>query len=306
MDKMIVNILGEIALLVLLGFFLKRFNIIDDVFEKKISRFLLNIILPISVLASANREFSKELSIALVQVACISVLYYIFSIFLTIRISKKLNTDMKHRGAFIIMCVFANVGFIGYPVMSQLYGSEGVLCAVIYNISFQIFLFTYGINLLSGEGKFEIRRLLSTPVTVASFVAIIIFLSPFRYPYFIAETLNDIGAMMVPLSMIIIGCSLADIKMFAILKDKYSYLVSGLRLVIFPILMMIVLSFMDITKIAIVTCVILTALPSGSLNVILAKEYECAAEFASVAVVQSMILMAITFPIIMISINIIF
>jgi predicted permease len=306
MDKMIVNILGEIALMVLLGFFLKRFNIIDDVFEKKISRFLLNIILPISVLASANREFSKELSIALVQVAFISVLYYIFSIFLTTRISKKLNTDMKHRSVFIIMCVFANVGFIGYPIMSQLYGSEGVLCAVIYNISFQIFLFTYGINLLSGEGRFEIRRLLSTPVTVASFVAIIIFLSPFRYPYFIAETLNDIGAMMVPLSMIIIGCSLADIKMFTILKDKYSYLVSGFRLVIFPILMMTVLSFMDITKIAIVTCVILTALPSGSLNVILAKEYECAAEFASVAVVQSMILMAITFPIIMISINIIF
>lgn len=45
--------------------------------------------------------------------------------------------------------------------------------------------------------------------------------------------------------------------------------------------------------------VLLTALPSGSLNVILAKEYDCEPDFASRTVILSMILIIVTLPLVL-------
>ena len=76
------------------------------------------------------------------------------------------------------MAVFANVGFIGFPVVAELYGKEGTLYAVIYNLAYQIFLFTAGTALLSGKKEVDWKEMLLDPMTATSLAAIAIFLSP--------------------------------------------------------------------------------------------------------------------------------
>lgn len=291
-------ILGKILLMVLFGFILKKLGIINNEFQKGLSNLLLNAILPVSILSSASNPFSKELSKGLIITAVACLIYYVSTLILTHLITGVFKTDTATKKIFITMSVFANVGFIGFPMANELFGNNGMFYAVIYNMFYQIFFFTYGTNLLSNEGKFNVSSIFKSPVTLSSFVAIIIYLSPYRFPKFINESLSTVGGMMVPLSMIIIGCTLVDMKLKEILKDKYSYFVSLLRLVIFPLIIIGILLLIGIKGEVAVVIAVLTGLPSGSLNVILAEQYNCNPKYAARTVIQSMVLMIVILPII--------
>lgn len=294
----LIEIIGKIFFMILFGFVLKKAGIITNEFQKGLSNLLLNAILPVSILSSASNPFSKELSRGLLIAALLCFMYYISTLILTHLITGTFKTDNSTKKIFITMSVFANVGFVGFPIADELFGSNGMLYTVIYNMFYQIFFFTYGTNLLSNKGKFNISSIFKSPVTLSSFAAVIIYLSPYRFPVFINESLSTVGGMMVPLSMIIIGCTLVDIRPKEILKDKYSYLVSLLRLLIFPLAVIGILLLIGIKGEVAVIIAVLTGLPSGSLNVILAEQYNCNPEYAARTVIQSMILMIVTLPVI--------
>lgn len=312
--EMLLNLVGKIALLVLFGFMLKKLGIITDEFQKSLSNLLLKAILPLSILSSANIKFSKELSLGMTKVAIIAGAYYIIAIIAMTFLSKYLKMSTVTSKIFITMSVFANTAFIGFPLVEAIYGSSGILYAVVYNIFYQLLFFTYGINLISqnkinGNGKSKSKGIMSifkNPITNCSFISIAIFLSPFRFPEFIHSTFSTVGSMTFPLSMIIIGCSLVGMKQSEILKDKYSYIVSAMRLIVFPLIMLVVLRLLNVPTMISAICVIITALPSGSLNVILAEQYDCNPKFAARTVVQSMLLMSISLPLIIILTNILF
>lgn len=299
------DLLIKIFLMIAFGFFLRKKNVITDSMKKDLSNLLLTAVLPINVLSSCNNTFSSAMGKNLVISLLITSIYYILTLIFSLAISKKLHLSDAGKRIFVTMSVFANVGFIGFPIISQLYGEEGTLYAVIYNLGYQIFLFTYGISLLSKSKKVDLKGLYKDPVTLLSIAALIIFISPFRFPIIIQETFDAVGNMTVPISMMIIGCDLSNARFSEIFKDKYSYIVSFLRLLIYPIIMACILVNFHLGHVITAVMVIMTALPCGSLNVILSEKYNCEPEFAARTVIQSMVLMILTIPIIVLFLNLI-
>lgn len=290
----IANMMGKIALMVLLGFILKKRGIITSEMQKALSQLLMTAVLPLSILSSANVALSKELSTGLIQVAVIAFAYYVLSILSMHLLSRFLKIDTPSRKIFVTMTVFANNAFIGFPIVGELFGEKSVLYAVVFNTFYQLFMFTYGTASLSG--KTNLKSLLKNPLTIASFVSLAVFLSPFRFPEFIQSAMSTVGSMTVPLSMLIIGCTLTDMRPSQILRDKYSYLVSAMRLLIFPLLMFAAMKLLRVPTLVASICVLMSALPCGSLNVILAEQYDCNPSYAARTVVQSMILMLPLLP----------
>ena len=79
-----------------------------------------------------------------------------------------------------------------------------------------------------------------------------------------------------------------------------AYIVSFIRLVAAPVLMLIVMKILGIQHDVAVAVTILTALPSGSLTVIAAEDYGMDTSQAACAVAQSTVLMVVTLPIVVI------
>mgnify|MGYP000886962606 CR=1 FL=1 len=282
--------------MIFLGYFLRKRLLITQTFEHELGNLLLNVILPICVLGSANVEFSSDFSHNLIMAGIISVAYYLLAILALFFFSKVMKSKEVTKKIFILLCVFANTAFLGIPILSEFYGSEGVLYAVIYNLVYQIFFFSFGVTIVSGKTENLIRNVLTDPGTIASILAVIIFLSPFRFPVPITDTIDSIGGMMVPLSTIIIGCKLAEIRPKEILTDKLSYLVSSFRLLVFPVILYLVLKPFNLSNVLTASMVILTGLPSGALNVIVADKFHCDESFAARAVSQSTFLMVFSLP----------
>ena len=299
----IINLIIKIFLMIAFGYFLKKRQVITPDLQKGLTNLLLKAILPVSVLSSSNTEFTPAASQNMLYAAAIDAGYYIAALIAMTLLSKILPLKKGARNIFVTMTVFANTAFVGFPLVTELYGEKALIYAVIYNIFYQLIFFTYGISILSGNMKFQFKAIYLNPVTIASFLSIAVFLSPFRFPAAIASTFSTVGGMTVPISMLIIGCSLADIKILQIMRDFYSYLVSALRLIIFPVCLMIVLKIMKIPFEVAAVCVIMTALPSGSLNAIYAEQYQCEPEYATRTVVQTMAFMIVSIPTIIVLIN---
>ncbi len=276
-----------------LGFILRKTGIIDARMQKGLSDMLLMAILPFSILASSNYEKTPEVTEGMQIVLVAALVYYLFSLIAMRLLSKKLPFEEKEKRVFVTMTVFANTGFVGFPLMSALYGNAGLLMAVVFNLAYNLFMYTYGIHLLSGKTG-SIRRILTNPVNIASILAILIFVSPFRFPSYVSGPIDLIAAMTVPLSMIIIGSNLAAMPFTKVLTDPKSYLISFVRLILLPGLvlagMYIAFRSASMTLETAAVAVLMCALPCGSMNVILSEKYDCAPEFAARATVQSMLL----------------
>ena len=294
----ILNLFIKIFLMIALGYLLKKIRIITPELQKGFTNLLLKAVLPINILASANTEFTKGASEKMLYMTAIGAGYYVGALILITVLSRTLPLKGKAKPVFVTMTVFANTAFVGFPLTMELYGQEGMIYAVIYNLFYQAFFFTYGVNLLSGSNRFEWKSIYTNIVTIASVISISIFLSPLRFPEPVVSALSSVGAMTVPVSMILIGCSLADIKLIEILKDGYSYLVSALRLLLLPLGMLFLLKLLKAPPEISAAATVMTALPSGSLNALYAGQYGCEPEFATRTVVQTMVFMIATLPVV--------
>lgn len=301
--QLLADIFLQIILMTGFGVILKKKDILTERMQDELSALLIRAVLPISVLASSQAEYSRSVLKGMLLSAAIATVYYIISFAVGLFISRLIYGTTSRGRIFVLMNVFANVGFIGMPLAEALCGKTGFLYAVIYNLVYQAFLTLYGIPLLDSSAKKDWYQSLKDPLIIVSAVAIILFILPFRFPVAVTSALDTIGGMMVPLSMMIIGGDLAKDRIRTIISEKEAFIVCGIRLLLFPIIMMIVLKLLGVETGVAVPMILLTALPCGSLNVILAKEYHCEPEFASRTVILSMILMIVTLPLILASLN---
>lgn len=295
--NVLVNLMIKIILMVGLGLLLKKTKVITAELQKGISNLLVTAVLPLNIIASSKQELTQKSLNGTIFVAVFAFIYYIASIVVLKIATKRMKLTDKGKNLMLTMCVFANVGFMGFPLVEEMYGNSSIIYAVIFNLFYQIFFYTYGMYLLSTDGKSNILTIFKTPVTISSFLCVVLFLAQVSLPDVVQSTFTTVGSMTVPLSMIIIGCSIADMKLMDVIKDKYSYFVSVMRLIIFPLAAYVILKVFHLSGDIAGLCLLLSGLPSGSLNVIVAQQQDCEPELAAKAVVQSMIYMVISLPI---------
>lgn len=295
MINTLLGLMLKVVLLTGLGYAVKKMGMVTEEFEKVLSGLLVNVIFPISVIGSSNNDFSADKLKNIAVIVAIALVYYIGAIVLSSRIGKHLPLPEKDRHIFVTMSVFANTGFIGIPIVLELYGTEGMLYAVIYNMFYQFFFFTYGIALLSGDGKFSVKDAWN-PCVKSALLALVLFLLQIKFPAPVQDTIETVGNMVVPLSMMIIGFGLTEIRFLDILRDAKAYAVSILRLLVFPALVFLLCRLCGVGPELTMIASIMSGVPSGSMNVIMAKQYGCDTDYATEAVVQSMLLCIVILP----------
>jgi predicted permease len=300
MVNQLIELFGKIILMMGLGFILEKVGTITEEMKKNLSKLLMEAVLPASILASAFQPFEKENLFGIVIVFGVSALYYSISLGILILISKKIKADWGFKSVFINLIVFANVGFIGFPLLVELFGQKGLLYGVAYNVSYQLFFFSLGIYLMELGDKTKREKVIFNKIIIISLLSILLYILPFRLPNFIGESLSMVGSMMVPLSMIIIGYEVSRMDFKSIFTEKHSYIISFFRLILLPFLMCLVLFIFKVERDIAIIITLLTALPSGSLTVIFSEEKNCDTQLAVRGVAQTTLLMLISIPVILI------
>ena len=114
-------------------------------------------------------------------------------------------------------------------------------------------------------------------------------------PGVFGKAIANLGSMTGPLSMILIGATLAHMD-FRKLLDPSVLLITALRLILFPLLFAVLLKFLHAEEMVMNICVILLAMPVASNTAAMAERYGGDHVFASACVSVSTLLSVITVP----------
>ena len=296
--SLIAGIILKMFIFISIGYILRKTGVTDAHFQNKLGNLLIKLIIPIAILVSANQELSPGQMTDFLLFILFSLGYYLVCMFLFTKLRKKLPLDEKKSALFANLLIFANVGLIGFPVIQQMHGSTGLLLAVFYNLFFNVFLFSFGVKQL-GSRDSSLKQFLLSPIVISLIFTLALFFSPFRLPEIVAAPLQQIADTSAPLSMFVVGGSLAAMPLISILKNKWAYVVTAMRQIILPLIMMGLLYILGFRGMWPSVCVTLTALPTGTLNIITAEQYGGDVEFATTATVQGNVLMLATLPVIL-------
>lgn len=142
------------------------------------------------------------------------------------------------RGMYSFMLTYSNVGFIGYPVVASIFGSDAVFYACILNVFNTITVFIWGVMFISGENLKEGFRfkLFVSPAMIATYISVVIVLLNLHTPKAIAMPLTILGNMTVPSSLIVIGAALAEIPTRKMIGTPHIFIMCFLKLLVLPIL----------------------------------------------------------------------
>ena len=99
----------------------------------------MRVILPFSILRSANTTFDPGMSLNLAHAALFAVAFYAFAIAALILIMCFTKLQETTKKIFVTLGTFQNVGFLGFPITEELYGPTGLIYTVIFNLVFQFF-----------------------------------------------------------------------------------------------------------------------------------------------------------------------
>ena len=301
MDIMVVfQTMLKLFLLLVLGFVLFKCHIFDEYTNKKISSLIVNVASPMLIISSIAGVEGNYKSIVFLMIGA-GILMYIGFIILGKIINRIFPFPKKDWPVYECMVVFANTGFMGYPVLLDVFGQEAVFYASLIHMAFNFFVYTYAIMCLTkgddSEFKLNFKQLL-TPGIILIFVGIFIYLFDIQLPSVLMDTINSVGSLTAPLSMMMIGSSLAVYPIKDSFTDWRSYVFAFVRLMIVPFVTMIMCRLLHIDAYYANITIITNAMPVGSMVLMLATQYNANVKIVTRNIVVSTLLSVITIPIV--------
>ena len=284
-----------------IGYAMRKCGWLDDNAGQVMSSLIVNVTGPALVIASVCSGSAKSGSkMEIIKIFLIGIVLYAVYIVLSIilikicRLGKSPNANI-----YELILIFANTGYIGYPVYRVLYGDYGIFAAAILHMPFNILIYTYAVYKMRGNKsqgeKFNFKKLIN-PGTISSIIAIMIFFMNIKASFVIADTASSLGNVTIPLSMILIGYSLETIPLKDVFKDIQSYIITFLRLIAMPAICFFVAKIFLKDEFLIGLITVSAALPAGSMIVMLATQYKANIKAASIGVFLTTVLSVITIP----------
>ena len=294
----LVSITLKIFVLMSAGFFAAHFKLMDEAVKNGLSEMLIYIFLPANLFVSSQTEFSISQMMGIGYTIVFTLAYYAVVISLCYFGSRPFFEKKTKSGMFALLIAFANTGFIGMSIIRETVAGSCLLYAAVYNCIFDVVYFSVGVMLLQRDReKGFISAIVKNVIIWIAIAAIILYVIPYRFPAVLTETVDVLGACMLPVSMMIIGGELYTIKLKEVLSDKVAFFTSFLRMIFVPGITLAVLSVLHLEKTLAMTMVLLTAMPSGSLNVIVGRKYGADVKYAATTVMQNTLIMLLVLPV---------
>jgi len=285
--------------LMVLGLALGRFKILGKEFNRGLNFLLLKITFPCLVLVSMQKPFSSELALLGGWAFLVSLALYSMLFLLSLLIFRWSSLDPERKGIYRFIVMFSNVGFMGFPLMEALWGRDSIFLGALFNINFNLFVFSLGIWVLTrykNQGGFPMKEILVNPGLWATLVGLVLFLCSLSLPPVVYRLVDSLGSLTTPLSMILIGSMLAQSSLRTAWKGKGIWFLAGMRLVLIPLAVWALLLPwhlpLEVTRLA----VLVAAMPAAANASLMATEYTNRPEVAGQAVFVTTALSFVTIP----------
>ncbi len=285
--------------MMLSGYIAFRRGIFDPIGQHQISKLIVGLLNPFLLLSALSGDKpAGGLSLSL-QNLFSAVIYYILFIGISYIYFFFRGGAVGHRKLKQLMLIFSNLGFFGVPVVKALFGDGYVIYLIFYMLFFNLIAYTLGIYIAtsgsSEGGRFSPRSVINIG-TVTSIIALILYFANVPIPPTVASFCTYMGNACIPLSMILIGGSLAQLDLKAVFTDKEIYLFSILRMVIVPAVCILIVRMLPFDPNIVKICCLVISMPIATLVGMIAEQYAHEGNYCNKMTAMTTIMSVITVP----------
>ena len=298
----ILNSLAVILIMIAPGFILGKMKVFQKIFYSGLSAFTVNLCVPALIINALQVEYTPVLMEGLAKTFLFWLPMLLFSAILAFIFTKIFKASKKEFVLTASMLMISNTGFVGIPLINQLYGNDGLFYASASEIVGDIFLFSIVFAMISSASgkskKVDFKAMALNPPIIALVIGIFLFVANIRLPEVLATPISYFSTATTPLALFILGSQLSAITLKDFFCDKRIYFVCALRLIIMPVIafIMVRLIFGDTSLFS--TIFILTmGMPAASITVIFAQSSNCDVDFATKGVLLSTAFCLLTLPV---------
>lgn len=300
-SSVVLNQMVMLMLIVVVGYITAKSGVLSKTANLNFAGLINYVTVPALILSSTSAAGQVGTKWDSIFVLIMAVLSYVFFIGLAFLTPKLFRVQADQAGILQFLTVFANNGFMGFPVVQAIFGTGALFYASIYNIPNNLLVYSIGIYMITkGQKSSQIdwRTILMNPATIASFLALFFFFFDIELPSVIAQTATSIGGITSPLAMFIIGSSMADIDLVAAAKNVKLYAFAAFRMLLVPLFLWLLLSPLISNPIILGILIIIAAMPGPTMAVTLSTQYGGQTDFATSYIFISTVLSVVTIPLI--------
>lgn len=189
--------------------------------------------------------------------------------------------DKSKNAVYKFACVYGNCGYMALPLADAILGPEGVFYCSAVIMSFQMFVFTHGIYIMSeadenGKRTFRFSKLIVNPGSLSVLVGLPLFLLDLgdSIPAIFIRPVQYIASMNTPLAMLIFGTYLANVRVKKVFADKRVFGVALMKLLVLPVVMLCLYKLFGISGVLLSSLAISASAPPANNTVIFAAKYD--------------------------------
>lgn len=290
--------MGILFVYMMIGYVACKKEYFDQEFGKKLSWFVVNVANPmLAISAVVNNEeqiAKKDFYVTVLLAIC----FYAFFLILAQILPRLIGVQKSDIGVYKMMTTFNNIGFMGFPVIAAAYGNGALIYAVPFSIMFNILCYTWGIQTLCGGGeKGNWKRIINIG-TISGIISIVLFFMQIPVPKMICSLSAGLSNLTGPLSMLVIGISIAAMELKDLFTDVKLLKFALIKLLAVPVAAMLLVCQVIDNRLICEVFLVMMATPAASMCAMLSQQYGGDYELAVKGVALTTILSVVTMPIV--------
>lgn len=290
--------------LIVIGYILVKCKALPEEASIPLSKLENFLFIPALVMGAFMNNFTTQ-TLGKMGIAFLAgVAFLLISIPIAIIFSKILTKDASIRKIYTYSLSISNFGFMGNAVVSAVF-PEYFAEYVMFTLPLWIGINVWGAPILLTERKegekFGVKQLIKSlinPLTISMVVGMALGLSGLKFPSFFNKLVTDLGNCMSPIAMLLTGMTVAKVSLAGIFKDLRIYLVSAIKLLLFPALALLVIFVFKIPSTLAVLIASASAMPLGLNIVVIPRAQGRDVSFSSGLILVSHILSVLTIPLV--------
>ncbi len=294
MDIVFTQIL-VILLYVVIGYAAGKCGLVDPEQRKYLTRVCTDLVLPFTILSASGLTVGSGELARMGMITGFILLWFGAVTLVSMRLQTRLGVGDAAKVTTASLLTYPNCTFLGLPLCRALFGDSAVLYNAMYLVAFNVLFFTWQASAFTGK-RFRWRDLL-TPPTAATGILVVMLALGWHFPAPVQTVTEATGAMITPLSLIIIGVMMSENRLAEILRERRAYLVTLFRNLAIPLLAMLFLPLLDPDPSVRLCLLVYMACPCATLTSIYAIKTDKEPEYAARSVLMSTLFFALTLPV---------
>lgn len=305
----VLNQIGIFLILIFVGVLTVKFGILDERSLGNVSKLVMRVALPAYIFINTVDGATRQGLLDSLMMIPLSALLYLLVLLLGLLLARLFHLEGNRKNIFRAICTFGNVGFMGIPLVVELYPDTALVYISLFTILDQSLFWTYGVSLTRGQARKQeklsfrgLKNLLS-PALIAILLGTVLVLLGIHLPGVITASLNRLGAASMPFSLIYVGgmLSMTDIRRVLRCGELYGEIL--LKMLVLPLLYYFLMQCIGVPGDMAGTVTFLMGLPAISTVAMLARQNGSDGDYAICAVMLTTLASLVTLPLVSLGIS---